>query len=81
MNTAQSRFEVGYPGYGVIEHVPSKHEAFLVAKNFCRRNGLDFVEVYDRMAHKGKTSLWKVNVTFVVMGGETVCHQVWEEQS
>ena len=62
MNTVGARYEVAHPDYGVIEHVPTRDEAETVAKNYCTREKVDHVEVFDRMAHKGKAELWRVYV-------------------
>ncbi len=60
MNTIQTRYEIGHPDYGVIEHVSSKRAVIEKAKQFCRKNNVVCVEVFDRMARIGETELWLV---------------------
>lgn len=62
MKTVNARYEVSHPDYGVIEHVPSLGEALTVAKNYCKNNSVEWVEVFDRMAHKGAVELWRLYV-------------------
>ena len=76
MKTTLGRFEVSSPICGVIDHVSSKHKVNLVARAFCIRNEVDYVEVYDRMARRGQVELWKLIVSPCLQGqGENF---VWE---
>lgn len=55
------RYEVSRPDYGVIEHVPTRAEARTVADDYCKRERVEYVEVFDRMAKRGAAELWKVD--------------------
>jgi hypothetical protein len=58
--TTTYRFEVSSPGYGVIEHVPNFQEAVTIAQNWIEREKMP-VEIFDRLARKGKPQLWDVH--------------------
>ena len=61
-STAQARYEVGIPGCVLYFEKDIRH-AFLSAEDVAKRNPLETVYVFDRMAHTGAVELWHYSRT------------------